>query len=345
MVIRAADPFEKIFVQALDAREPLLQTADCQPHDCALRLFNGFLEGYPELVVDLYARTALLQNYASQPQSVHPAVENALNILRKRYPWLQSAVLKVRSAANEADRRGRIIFGEAASRKVREHGVWYALDLTMNLDASLYLDTRNLRAWALANLAEKRVLNTFAYTGSLGVAAAAGGARQVIHTDLNRRFLNLAKDSYALNGLPVNRADFIDGDFWVQVNQLKRSGTLFDCVFVDPPFFSTTDRGTVDLLTQSGRVINKVRPLVAHGGTLVAINNALFLSGSEYMRLLEEICSDGYLSIEQIIPVPPDFTGFSETSRSSLPVDPAPFNHATKIVILTVRRKDQRASD
>ena len=46
-------------------------------------------------------------------------------------------------------RRGKLLFGEAPDRKVEENGVWYALDLRMNQDASLYLDTRNLRSgWA-----------------------------------------------------------------------------------------------------------------------------------------------------------------------------------------------------
>jgi 23S rRNA (cytosine1962-C5)-methyltransferase len=38
--------------------------------------------------------------------------------------------------------------------------------------------------------------------------------------------------------------------------------------------------------------------------------------------------------------VPPDCTGYPATRVSAPPVDPAPFNHPTKIAILRVRRKD-----
>lgn len=328
-------------------------------HESAFRLFNGFLEGWPDLVVDLYARTLVLHDYAEDPVAAGPSIQSALAFLLHDLPWVQAAVLKQRTASertasertasertasDEEARRGRLVFGQSAARKVRENGVWYALDLTLNLDASLYLDTRGLRAWALSHLRGSRVLNTFAYTGSLGVAAAAGGARQVIHLDLNRRFLNVAKDSYTLNGLPVRRADFLAGDFWMQINQLKRQEALFDCIFVDPPFFSTTARGTVDLVSESRRVVNKVRPLVAHNGWLVVVNNALFLSGADFLEMLRELCSDNYLSIEDMIPVPADFTGFEETRIGALPVDPAPFNHSTKIAILRVLRKDLRAA-
>jgi len=117
----------------------------------------------------------------------------------------------------------------------------------MNRDTSFYPDTRNLRAWVKETLRGKHVLNTFAYTGTLGVAARAAGAASVIHTDLNRRFLTVAKDSYAMNGWPVVKTDFKAGDFFDVVGQLKRDDRLFDCVFVDPPFLSVTPKGRVNL--------------------------------------------------------------------------------------------------
>jgi 23S rRNA (cytosine1962-C5)-methyltransferase len=94
------------------------------------------------------------------------------------------------------------------------------------------------------------------------------------------------------------------------------------------------------MVTQSYRIINKVRPLVADGGYLAVVNNALFVSGAEYMQMLAGLCADGYLFIEELIPAPLDCIGYPTTVRRALPVDPAPFNHATKIAIFRVRRKD-----
>jgi 23S rRNA (cytosine1962-C5)-methyltransferase len=320
---------------ALSARAHLFDDR----HMSAFRLFNGFYEGHPELVVDLYARTLVIHNYADPPEGGIPVMDTARIFLRSSLPWLRTVILITRSAPNPDERRGQIIEGEEPDPKIREHGIWYALDLMMNRDASLYLDTRNLRKWAIDNLTGKTVLNTFAYTGSLGVAAMGGGAKQVVHLDLNRNFLNVAKTSYTLNGFPIIKSDFISADFFPGIARLKRAGKLFDCVFLDPPFFSTTGKGTLDLAADSKRLINKVRPLVADGGWLVAVNNALFLSGREYMSILEELCADGYLHVESLIPVPEDFTGYEGTRMGEYRVDPAPFNHPTKIAILRVKRK------
>lgn len=103
--------------------------------------------------------------------------------------------------------------GQKANTRIVEHGVRYSVNLTMNQDASLYLDTRKLRKWALEHLDGKTVLNTFAYTGSLGVAARAGGAARVLQVDRSRDFLNVAKDSYTLNGFPIEKRDFLAEDF------------------------------------------------------------------------------------------------------------------------------------
>lgn len=338
MVGVAVDSFIRSFSSTVVLRAELVESS----HETAFRLFNGFYEGYPDFVVDVYARTLVLHDYSELSEAVSTRqqdMEAIQKFLCRALPWIHAVLRKRHRSLTPTDRQGIILYGERLDRHIREHGVRYAIDLQMHGDTSFYLDTRHLRTWAFQHLAGKSVLNTFAYTGSLGVAATATGASRVVHLDHNRSFLNVAKDSYSLNGFPIRKADFQVGDFWTQINILKRHGERFDCVFLDPPFFSTTTRGTVDLVTQSHRVINKVRPLINDDGYLVTINNALFVSGISYLRLLEELCVDGYLTVEELVPVPLDCTGYPQTVVSAPPTDPAPFNHSTKIAVLRVRRK------
>jgi len=320
--------------KVIAAREELF---DLQ-HKAAFRLFNGFLEGCPDLVVDLYGATAVLHNYADPAEQGVPVALAAQEFLQARLPWLQAGVLKTRKGSTATEKRGTLLFGSTTDRWIREHGIRYAIDLRMNRDASFYLDTRNLRYWASQHLGGKTVLNAFAYTGSLGVAAQAGGAAHVVHLDRNRQFLNVAKTSYTLNGFPIRKQDFIAGDFWAQISRFKREGVRFDCVLLDPPFFAAASTGVVDLVNHSARLINKVRPLINDGGYLVAINNALYVSGQAYMDTLNALCNE-YLQVSELISVPNDFTGYPETRVTEPITDPTPFNHATKISILKVRCK------
>jgi len=330
---------EKSFLELLKQSIASRLTFFDSRHEEAFRLFNGFTEGYPDLVMDVYGHTLLIHNYADDPSHTKELIEETKDYIQATLSWLRAGILKTRNGRTQEEKRGQLIFGEKPDTKIKEHGVWYAINLTMNRDASLFLDTRNLRKWLIENMHGKTVLNTFAYTGSLGVAAMAGGAGRVVQLDLNRQFLNLAKDSYTMNGFPIHKSDFLIQDFFPVISKLRRANDTFDCVLIDPPFFSTTSKGRVDQEKDNARLINKVRPLINDGGTLIAINNALYTSGREYLQTLEELCEDGYLKIKELVPVPEDFTGYPETRTGNPITDPAPFNHSTKIAILDVKRK------
>lgn len=306
-------------------------------HQNAFRLFNGFTEGDAGITIDVYAQTPVIQIHS---ETSNESVDIAQRFLLERFPWIQTIIVKDRTSQDKQRRRGTMVYGSTPDRKILEDGVWYATDLTLNQDASFYLDTRGVRSWARRHLKDRSVLNTFAYTGSLGVAARSAGASRVVHVELNRRFLNVAKTSYTLNGFAMDKRDFQTADFWPRINNYKRTGERFDCIFLDPPLYSATSKGVVDLAGNYARLINKVRPLINNDGYLVAINNALFVPGSAYMKEIEALCVDGYVKIEELINVPEDFIGNSAGAGSPV-TDPAPFNHSTKIVVLRIRRKGE----
>ncbi len=330
---------------AIAARAPLFDAE----HRGAFRAFHGHLEGDPRFVVDVYGATAVVYRHgrgaapdAATDGAPDPALEALVARVRVALPWLRALVVKERDGATDAARRGRLVWaalGAEPDTEVVEHGVRYAVDLLLNQDAGFYLDTRELRRWLLDHSAGRSVLNTFAYTGSLGVAARAGGAARVVHTDLSARFLAVAKATYALNGFGVDRRDFAARDFFSFVRGAKLRGERYDTVVLDPPFFSSTDHGALDLNRDTARLINKVRPLVASGGALVVVNNALYLTGADFLRELEGLCTGGWLSIDALIGVPPDVTGTAATRVGAPPVDPAPFDHSTKIAVLSVRHR------
>ncbi len=336
----SAKELEKLLTRAWEYRQGLPEAGDDRT---ALRLFNGFWEGWPDLAVDLYGGTLVIHGYAQDAGQNQLAAHTALAYYRSALPGrVRCALLKDRGAQTQMQRQGLLLAGEQPDNQVLEGNLWYALDLRLHQDASLYLDTRMLRGWASEHMEGKRALNLFAYTGSLGAAALAGGARQVIQSDLSSEFLSLAQRTYRLNGWPVRRGEFIVGDFFSVVARLKRQGELFDCAFLDPPIFSVTEKGRVDLNQAAGRLINKVRPLIGDGGRLVAVNNAVYVSGRAYLETLEKLSASGYIELEEILPAPPDFTGFNQGPLTPLPADPQPFNYSTKIAVLRVRRKDGR---
>jgi len=325
---------------AVDQRAPWIE----EPHTTAWRAFNGFLEGWPALVVDVYATSVVLFDYAGAGTGDRAAVDEAIDVLRARLPWLRIGYWKIRSSRETHARAGTILFGAdlPPDEWIVENGARYAFRPLLHQDAGLYLDTRELRRWLRAEMQDARVLNAFAYTGSLGLAARVAPAASVTNLDRNARFLRVARESYRLNGLQTPPNEFVCEDVLTATARWRRTERLFDCVIVDPPHVSSTAAGRIDVVGATRRLIDKCKPLVADGGRLVVVNNALYVSGRALMDTLDGVCADGFAAVEQRIDVPMDCTGALATRVGSLPADPAPFNHATKIAVLRIRRRDRR---
>jgi 23S rRNA (cytosine1962-C5)-methyltransferase len=260
------------------------------------------------------------------------------SFLLEKLPFLTAIVLKKRNSNDASERNGKLVYGEKCDSFIEEHSVRYAIDITMNHDNGFYSDTRLLRKYLLENMQGKRVLNTFAYTGILGVAAAAGGAAEVVQTDLSHKFMSQSYRSASLNGFAFTRKNFIAGDFFPVTAALRKQKKEFDCVILDPPFFSTSARGVIDLAKNPAGVINKVRPLVADNGILIVVNNSLYLTGRALLDAVAAMNSDDLLKVEELIGVPEDFC-FGSSDFMPYPADPAPFKHPTKIAVLRIRKR------
>jgi 23S rRNA (cytosine1962-C5)-methyltransferase len=115
-----ADSIVPLLSSALAARADLFDAR----HETAFRLFNGFYESYPELVIDLYARTVVIHNYADEPAEAQAALEQAQAFLRVELPWVTAIVVKTRHASrtDQPARCGVIVYGEEADRRVRDPG-------------------------------------------------------------------------------------------------------------------------------------------------------------------------------------------------------------------------------
>lgn len=301
----------------------------------AVRLFDGPREGGPDApTIELFGRTAVVVDRRAEPSDAE--VPALVELLRGAVPGLAAVVWKVK-AGDTAARRGRVVFGEerAVARRVVENGVRYALRLLAHHDASFYRDTALLREHLRATSEGKRVLNLFAYTGSLGVAAAVGGA-EVVHVDKNAELLDVAKTSTSMNGLPVRRADFIKEDYFVVARRLRKTRTTFDTVILDPPPLAIGREGRVDVEHGLTALVHKVKPLVRDGGELVLVNNAIFVSGERFLEEVTALAADGYGEIVGRVDVPADCRA---PLARPLPADPAPFGHPTKILRLRLRTK------
>ena len=166
----------------------------------------------------------------------------AMQLLPEAGLPLCGAVLKTRlkGSGNTPERAKEDVVGEAPPEKlvVRERGVPFEVHLRGGINVGLFTDMREHRAGLARFVRDKRVLNTFAYTGALSVAAARAGAAAVTSVDLAAGPLAWARANFELSGLDpaAQRWEVSDVFRFLEAERARRAA--YDVVILDPPTVS-----------------------------------------------------------------------------------------------------------
>jgi 23S rRNA (cytosine1962-C5)-methyltransferase len=235
----------------------------------AFRLFHGRGCGLPQfsrLTVDWYARHLLV--------TVHGDLEGDLGALLRMLAATVPALSVTLQQRSGRDTRTTVVSGDLpAEHWVSEGGLKYWVRLGRNQNVGLFLDMQPLRSWLRANSAGARILNLFAFTCSLSVAALAGGARVVVNNDMNRNALAWGRRNHQLNGHDDAAVKMLPHELLRSWAALRRLGR-FDGVVIDPP---TNQRGSFNAERQYGKVLARLPELLAPGAWIQACLNSPFL--------------------------------------------------------------------
>lgn len=188
------------------------------------RVVHGWSEGLVGLEVDRYG-DALVLEAKSRAMELVPGVIEALD------RWRRFDTIVVRERPGGV----AVVRGDAGPVTVEEGGLLYRVELARNGNPGLYLDARPARAWVRAHSEGRRVLNLFAFSGSLGVAAAAGGARGVVHLDSSQPALDWCRRNHELNRLPIDDRSLARINVYQHLRKAATARQRFDAIIADPP--------------------------------------------------------------------------------------------------------------
>ncbi len=213
--------------------------------ESAYRLLNAEGDGLSGLTIDVYGAyavvTALSRGLGNHARALASAV---LAVLPESDLPLRGAVLKVRLKAQGStpERAKDQVIGEEPPAKliVRENGVPYEVHLRGGINVGLFCDMRDHRAGLVRFVRERRVLNTFAYTGALSLAAARAGAAAVTSVDLAGGPLAWARENFRLSALDPEdpRYRWETSDVFRFLDAERERGANYDVVILDPPTVS-----------------------------------------------------------------------------------------------------------
>ena len=233
------------------------------------RLFHGrgqTIPGYEFLTIDWYPPLVLITLYEERGRDWVDRL--AAGIKLHLNGKLEAAVVQVRGWDREA---GRLLFGDLTERFIiREAGLRYRVDPLAGQNIGFFPDMRPGRRLVRDLSREKKVLNLFAYSCSLSVAAMAGGARQVVNLDMNRNLLELGRENHRLNGQDLRNISFLPYNLFKSFGRLKKLAP-FDLVVIDPPYRQGTSfRAERDW----PKILRKMPELVSPTGQVIAAVSA-----------------------------------------------------------------------
>lgn len=308
---------------SLAARAPLIAQLEAEQTN-TWRLFHGSVEGSPGLTVDRYGDVLLVQTFHRALSSDELATVEAF--YATAYPDLK-LIWNDRSQSNS--RIANVLSDEKNAlaqqpREIMELGVRYRFQARhAGQDPWLFLDLRAGRRRVMQEAAGKSLLNVFAYTCGIGVAAAKAGARHVVNVDFSETSLAVGKDNARLNELPI-RVRFVKSDAFAALRQLSGIGQpqrvrgkpmppfpvlephQFDLVFLDPPRYARSPFGVVDLVKDYPALFKPALLATAEGGTLICCNNVAQVKRDEWIEQLERSARKAGRPIREVEWIIPD---------------------------------------
>ncbi|MGJ8696734.1 MAG: class I SAM-dependent methyltransferase [Verrucomicrobiaceae bacterium] len=193
---------------------------------------GGHFPGLEHVAIDWFAPVLLLTLYVEK--ETNSDLISELTAFAKTNPEVTTLVVQERHLPKGP--KGTL-YGELPSQPIAtETGLHYHLSLDRNQNHGFFLDMKPGRDWIRAHASGKRVLNLFAYTCSLSVAALAGGADSVVNLDMASGALATGRKNHHLNFDPATcqRASYLPHDLFKSWGRLVR-GAPYDLVVIDPP--------------------------------------------------------------------------------------------------------------
>ena len=301
------DFWKKRLQQAYQARTLL----SLETETTAYRLVFSEADHLPGLIIDQYNGYLVIQLLSAGMdvrRSVLTSLLADLSLPNGRKPLgiLERSESAVLAKEGLAGARG-LLHGRRPPRPlfIEENGLKIEVDLVNGQKTGFYLDQRANRRLFLdpALVANRQILNAFAYTGGFGLAAARGGATSVINVETSEPALEIARQNMALNFQERQADEYIVGDVFQIMRTFRNDNRLFDAIVLDPPKFAHNARD-IQQASRGYKDINWLAlRLLRPGGVLATFSCSGHISADLFQKILFGAALDAGRSVQIIQPL------------------------------------------
>ncbi len=282
------------------------QRLNLEPATTAYRLVNAEADGLPGLIVDKYGDFLVMQSLTMGIERHKETILAALIDV-----WHPKGIVE-RSDASVRKKEGlpkisRLAWGEAPPETliIQENNILFGVNLMDGQKSGFYLDQRENRTAVCQpqHIANKTMLNLFAYTGGFGLYAIANGASQVTHVDSSYPALELAEQNVARNGWKRPQDEYLAGDAFEVLRHYRDTQQRFDLIVLDPPKFAHSQRD-VKRACRGYKDLNWLAMrLLPPGGLLATFSCSGLVSRDLFQKVLFGAAIDAQREVQIIRPL------------------------------------------
>jgi 23S rRNA (cytosine1962-C5)-methyltransferase len=238
-------------------------------HTTGFRLVHAEGDGLPGLMVDRYGDVLAVQFATIGMKQREALVFEALASLlgpRAILDRTSSQTAKTEGFEATAGVAGSVVRGEPVEAlDLVERGLRFRIPVDLGQKTGFYFDQRALRGRVEQLAHGARVLDAYSYVGAFAIAAARGGAREVVAVDESALAVEVGAECAEANGVS-DRVKFAKEDARRALAEARGS---FDLVIADPPRLAPTRGARQQALIAYGKLAENACRATKPGGLLV----------------------------------------------------------------------------
>ena len=206
------------------------------PTNNTYRLVHGEGDNLPGLVIDIYARTAVMQAHSAGMHLDRMAIADALTeVMGDQIDNIYYKSETTLPFKADLYPENGFLKGGSADNIAMEYGLKFHIDWLKGQKTGFFVDQRENRSLLERYANGRSVLNMFCYTGGFSVYAMRGNATLVHSVDSSAKAIDLTNKNIELNFPGDNRhAAYAEDAF----KYLDRMGDQYDLIILDPPAFA-----------------------------------------------------------------------------------------------------------
>ncbi len=205
------------------------------PGTTLFRLVHAEGDGLPGLIIDIYGTVAVIQTHTIGMFKAITDISDALMQLEELsldtiYDKSGDTLQKQTSSISN----NRFVSGDRSDTVVLENGIQFYVNWVEGQKTGFFIDQRENRKLLQRYVKDKKVLNTFSYSGGFSLYALNAEAALVHSIDSSRKAKEWAEKNVLLNEVSEKHTFFQEDAF----DHLKSSSSFYDVIILDPPAFA-----------------------------------------------------------------------------------------------------------